>query len=76
MRHIQWLLIGGPCHGETVWIKYGSRVLCQGTTYEGENYHLGGALYRIGRAPAADVFVGVIPNLIRETRLQHLAGEP
>jgi hypothetical protein len=27
MKPIQWLLVGGPHHGRTVWITYGGKVL-------------------------------------------------
>jgi hypothetical protein len=73
--NIQWLLIGGTCDGKAVWIKQGSRVLCGGTLYEGQNYLHNGKLYRIGvldpNAPAPSQ----VGNLIDNLKLAHIAGD-
>ena len=75
MKPIQWLLIGGPFHGETVWIKQGSRVLLSGVLYDGENYLDQGKLYRIGlHSPSFDQRAEV-SRLIAETYLAHIAGD-
>ena len=73
-RNIQWLLIGGPHDGETLWIKQGSRVAYDGTVYQGQNYLHGGRLYRVGFVDPNDLEPSKVARLIRETELAHIAG--
>ena len=71
---IQWLLVGGPCDGKTLWIKQGSRVNCEGTVYQGQNYLHNGRLYRVGHVDPNDLETGRVAGLIDETKLRHIAG--
>lgn len=79
METIQWLLVGGPAHGRTLWIKAGTSVQWgadDGTVYlyEGRDFAHGavrGALYRIGVCTGGgDVDMDQVPRLIAETGLQ------
>lgn len=70
---IQWLLIGGPAHGTTLWISHGARVLHRGEIYEGENYLHDGRLYRVGRHAPVAAEADQICNLIESTRLRAIA---
>ena len=80
MKPIQWLMLGGPGHGKTVWIKAGGAVLYPGprgrlpTHYQGENYLYNGRLYRIGRCDEK-VSEALIDGLIQDTKLNHIAGD-
>ena len=72
--NIQWLLVGGPHHGVTVWIKQGSRVSYDGTIYHGQNYLHNGRLYRVGFIDPKDLEPSKVARLIGETGLAHIAG--
>lgn len=80
MKSIQWLLLGGPGHGKTVWIKAGGAVLYPGprgkmpTRYQGENYLYNGRLYRVGRCDEK-ISEALIDGLIQDTKLNHIAGD-
>ena len=71
---VQWLLIGGPSHGTTVWIKSGARVLSGGAIYEGRNYLHNGELYRIGYVNEQDLNTGFVPRLIELKKLTPVGG--
>lgn len=78
---IQWLLIGGPGHGKTGWVKAGANVLYPGprgklaTRYQGENVHSEGRLYRVGRCglPIPEGAETCVYSLIRSTKLEPIA---
>lgn len=72
--NIQWLLIGGPHNGKTLWIKQGSRVSYGGTVYQGQNYLHNGRLYRIGFIDPSDLEPAKVSRLIEDTNLSHIAG--
>lgn len=76
-QEVQWLLIGGPQHGKTIWIKSGSRVafftgLDEVLHYEGENRLCDGKLYRLGRFSPSAEQVDQIDNLIKAVGLESL----
>lgn len=72
--NVQWLLIGGPSHGTTVWIKSGARVLSGGAIYNGQNYLHDGDLYRIGYIDQKDVDSGLVGRLIELKKLTPVGG--
>lgn len=85
---IQWLLIGGPRHGETVWAGQNGRFPGpNGTIYYKSNYPHEGRMYRIGcggftvcDAPTQDQY-DQVPRLIATIGLSpipnhHLADCP
>jgi hypothetical protein len=80
MKPIQWLFIGGPHHGTTMWIHQGSFVRMPGSgeeqlLYQGENYLHSNRLYRIGRfnpTPSQSAEVG---TLINKRNLKPIAGD-
>lgn len=81
MKPIQWLLIGGPRHGTTVWIKAGwSVVLPDGTIYSGMNWIYDGRVYRVGYTcpgGADDVIApehSVVNELIHKLKPEPVAG--
>lgn len=75
MTNIQWLLIGGPRHGITLWIKQGSRVATGGAIYKGRNYLHNGRLFRIGFVDPNDLEPSTVGALIDSTGLHHIAGD-
>ena len=80
MQPIQWLLVGGPANGKTLWIKAGSAVRIphengEDYLYCGENYLNAGRLYRIGICHSeGDANMAAVPNMIEQASLQHIAG--
>ena len=70
--NIQWLLVGGPLDGKTVWVKRGGRVQVGGATYSGQNYPHDGRLYRVGFVDPNDLEPSRVIGLIRSTGVQHL----
>ncbi len=75
MEQIQWLLIGGEGHGETLWIKAGNAVVypikdsLENQQYLGSDYLHEGKLYRVGRHNPTPEETARIPALIVETKL-------
>lgn len=77
MKYVQWLLIGGPADGKTVWIMAGRTVRwrhCDGKVYEyrGQTYLRRCRLYRIGFVDARDFEPSKVERLIDESGLQAL----
>ncbi len=77
--NVQWLLVGGPADGKTVWVKAGISVRWpggDGKTYEyrGQNYLEGGRLYRVGCIDPNDLLPSKVRDLIHSTGVQHIAG--
>lgn len=78
MKPIQWLLIGGEGHGQTLWIKGGTSVRypCKGSLshllYEGKDYLSEGKLFRIGMCQETSEQVAQIPSLIVGKQLNAL----
>lgn len=75
--NVQWLLIGGPADGETVWVKAGTSVRwSEGKDYEyrGHNYLEGGRMYRVGAIDPNDLLPSKVRDLIHSKTLQHIAG--
>lgn len=75
-RLTQWLLIGGPGHGETLWtdsatVYYPGKCL-ENYLYTGNDYVHDGKLYRIGVHNAVSEQMSAIPELINKTKLQAL----
>lgn len=78
-ENVQWLLIGGPADGKTVWVKAGTSVRWRGSDgkdykYRGQNYLEGGRMYRVGVTDQNDLLPSRVRDLIRSTNLQHIAG--
>lgn len=71
---IQWLLIGGPRDGQTVWIVQGDHVTVDGVVYQGQNYLDNGRLYRVGFLNPNDLLPSRVRYLIHKTGVQQLAG--
>lgn len=72
---IQWLFVGGPRHGDTLWIKHGSSVrLSDGTVYQGQNFLFNGRLYRIGVVDPNAAQPSAVAQLLRDKQVQHIAG--
>ena len=78
MQPIQWLFVGGPADGKTMWIKHGAsvRILTDdgGVCYRGENWLENGRLYRVGALDRNDLLPSKVRALIESTGLQHIAG--
>lgn len=72
--NIQWLFVGGPHDGKTLWIKQGGRVAYDGAVYQGQNYLYNGRLYRVGFIDPNDLTPSKVAKLIAETGLAHIAG--
>lgn len=67
----QWLLIGGPQHKQTVWIKGGVKtVISQNHSYESRDYRLDGKTYRVGICNPTDQQLYEVPDHIREIKLE------
>ena len=72
---IQWLLIGGPRHGTTVWIKSGWSVVApDGTAYIGRNWLEDGRLYRVGFSDVSNIQPDAVRSLIQRLKPVHIAG--
>lgn len=77
---MQWLLLGGPWNGKTLWVTAGSSVRVphedgEEYLYAGQNYLHDGRLYRLGVCHSeGDADLSAAPRLIQETGLQHIAG--
>lgn len=76
---IQWLLIGGPHHGLTLWIKHGGAVVMFDDAgvkhrYQGVNYLENGRLYRLGAIDQDAIDMDSARELIQAKNLQHIAG--
>ena len=74
MNLVQWLLVGGPGHGQVLWIKAGTNVIYPRSgevfLYEGENYLCEGRLYRIGCHNPTSIQRAEISILIHATKLE------
>ena len=75
---LQWLLIGGPRHGEVVWVKGGHSLIFehdgQRLSYQGSDFLSSGRMYRIGVLDFSAVKNDEVSRLIQKTKLQHIAG--
>jgi hypothetical protein len=78
MQPIQWLLVGGPADGKTIWIKCGASVIIRAddgdVLYIGQNWLENGKLYRVGAIETNDLQPSKVRGLIESTGLQHIAG--
>lgn len=72
----QWLLVGGPADGTTVWVKAGKSVMWPGKDgekylYHGHDFIDGGKLYRVGCIDDKDLVSSRVVLLIHRTKVQH-----
>lgn len=80
VEQVQWLLVGGPANGRTIWVKSGSSIRFphsdgEDYLYCGENYLNDGRLYRIGVCHSeGDADMSAVPRMISSTGLKHIAG--
>lgn len=73
MKPVQWLLVGGPAHGQLMRLGSGRFVLCDGTTYESVTYAFRGEIYRVGCPVSEPLRPGVVERLIEQVRPETLA---
>lgn len=71
---IQWLFIGGPRDGQTIWIKQGGRVAVDGVIYQGRNHLDNWRLYRVGFLDPNDLLPSRVRELIHKMGVHHIAG--
>lgn len=73
--NIQWLFVGGPAHGKTVWVKAGNSVRWADDDgkehkYRGHDYRLDGKFYRVGARSVEDIQDGEVRSMLRAAAVE------
>jgi hypothetical protein len=75
-RYIQWLLVGGPADGQTIWVEADRPYIAVredgGMEYEyaGHQFQYGGGIFRVGAIGPNDLLPSKVASLIRSSGLQ------
>lgn len=74
--NVQWLFVGGPADGRTLWVKAGKSVRMavdddgKECEYRGHDFLYNGRVYRVGALDPNDLLPSRITDLIRTTGLE------